>query len=145
LWKLASRQKPVDGAPVASFGRDLDLLGVSARFADSRRLIASLYWRAVRKPVQAYTVFVQVLSPSGGLLAQHDSYPLSGRYPTSLWDGGEHVLDKITLQAPQHFDAGESVIVGLYVLPSVDRLLTTEGQPYVTVPIGSSLGELPAT
>jgi hypothetical protein len=30
LWKLASRQKPVDGAPVASFGRDLDLLGVSA-------------------------------------------------------------------------------------------------------------------
>ncbi|MFI5267203.1 MAG: hypothetical protein ACHQ7M_07495, partial [Chloroflexota bacterium] len=80
------------------------------------------------------TVFVQALSADGPLLGQHDSYPLDGRYPTSLWSSGEQVFDQVPLKTSRPLTALDRVIVGMYVLPDASRRIpTADGHAFAIV------------
>jgi hypothetical protein len=82
-----------------------------------------LYWRAASLPDQDYTVFVHLLDSSGKLIAQADSQPRGGDYPTSVWAAGDVIPDDHTLNLPADLAPGDYVIrVGLYLAPNGPRL-----------------------
>lgn len=84
----------------------------------------SVYWRALRPIPKDYVVFVQIVGPQG-LIAQHDSQPDWGGYPTSLWDVGELVADAFALSLKESVPEGEyTLIAGMYDPTSGQRLKT---------------------
>ncbi len=71
-------------------------------------------WQATAAMQKDYTIFVQVLNEKDAIVAQLDSQPQAGEYPTSLWDKGEVVSDRRTLALPATLPAGHyRVIAGL--------------------------------
>ena len=54
-----------------------------------------LNWQPERTPDADYTVFVQLLDERDQVIAQHDAPPVSGDRPTSGWQPGEQVSDKM--------------------------------------------------
>ncbi|MBV8085299.1 MAG: hypothetical protein JO247_10850 [Chloroflexi bacterium] len=87
----------------------------------------TLQWVCLAPVDVDYTIFVHVLDSSGNVIAQHDSGPLEGHYPTSLWDTGETITDSIELPIP----SGEHLEVGLYAQPSGQRLTTPTGADHL--------------
>jgi 4-amino-4-deoxy-L-arabinose transferase-like glycosyltransferase len=82
-----------------------------------------LYWRAASLLDQDYTVFIHLLDSDGKLIAQADSQPRSGDYPTSAWAAGDVIPDDHTLNLPAHLAPGDYVIrIGLYLAPNGPRL-----------------------
>lgn len=93
----------------------------SARAGDTITL--TLVWRALTDVRNSYTAFVHVISDQGELIAQHDSVPRGGRFPTGHWLAGDIVPDQFPL--PIRADAPPGlyrVKVGLYETQSRERL-----------------------
>lgn len=83
-----------------------------------------LYWRSWDVMDRNYSLYIHVRAPDGGLLAQRDSYPGGGSYPTTFWHPGDIVIDSyripitvaVTTSTIAHID------VGLYALPDLAGL-----------------------
>ncbi|MEA3460068.1 MAG: hypothetical protein U9R11_05305, partial [Chloroflexota bacterium] len=110
----------------AHLGEAVEFLGYDLEAGEIRpggRLRLTLYWRAKGKIEKDYTVFVHLLDKDGHLLAQADSQPQKGNYPTSLWKEGEVIEDGYELTVPQDAPLGELQIeVGMYLLDTMERL-----------------------
>lgn len=52
-----------------------------------------LYWRAALKSEKSLQVFVHLANANGQMLAQDDSVPVEGTYPTTDWQAGELIVD----------------------------------------------------
>ncbi|MFI5268164.1 MAG: hypothetical protein ACHQ7M_12390 [Chloroflexota bacterium] len=105
-----------DARQVATFGDgQMALLG-----AQRTSTGITLRWQALKKPEHDYTVFVHVLDAQGGLVAQQDSPPREGNYPTSLWAAGEVVDDPHPLSFTTQ--PGQQLEIGLYTFPDLHRL-----------------------
>jgi hypothetical protein len=80
-----------------------------------------------------YTVFVHLLDENDLVIAQRDTYPGLGTYPTSLWRVGDAFADRYVLTLPPTVFAPCTgrFEVGLYDFASGERLLVTgpDGQP----------------
>jgi hypothetical protein len=86
-------------------------------------LQVTLYWEAMARPPEDYTVFVHLLDESGTLRGQGDGPPMLGDYPTSLWEPGEVIADEHSVTI--HADAPPRryrLAVGLYRLADGVRL-----------------------
>ncbi len=125
---------PVETARPARFGDAIELLGLSGGDPPEAggEISGSTFWRALRPLNDGYTVFVQLLDAGGQVAAQWDSQPQGGQYPTFLWPPGQTVADPFRLQpqkplAPGHY----TLIVGLYLSPSGQRLRAPEGDHVV--------------
>jgi hypothetical protein len=82
-----------------------------------------LYWQALNPDGEDYKVFVHLLDEYGRLVAQSDSYPQDGWYPTSIWAAGEQIWDDYTIFLPDETLAGRyHIAVGLYHPVSGKRL-----------------------
>ena len=82
-----------------------------------------LYWQALADMEADYTVFAHVLDKQGQILAQHDSQPRRGAYPTSFWEAGEIIEDVHPLCLPKDLRAGQfDVVAGAYLLQTMQRL-----------------------
>jgi hypothetical protein len=78
----------------ASFGGAFTLIGYDRpERVDRGALPVTLYWRADAVMDRDYTVTVQLLDPTGRLVAQRDSQPVDGSYPTSIWRPGDVIPD----------------------------------------------------
>ncbi len=91
-------------------------------------LEVTLYWQALARPDQNYVVFAHLLSDVGTMVAQRDTHPGLGRYPTTAWEPGVAFADTYRLHVPQAAYAPDEgyVQVGLY-LPGGPRLVTSDG------------------
>jgi hypothetical protein len=129
----------------AHFGQQIALQAFTLQ-QDAATLNLALYWRALVRPAADYHHFVHLVDrASGALVAQHDSMPRGGAYPTGQWAPGEVVADSVTIDLAA-VPAGEyELVVGLYEnlgdafprLPAVDergRRLPGDGLP-LPVPI----------
>lgn len=82
-----------------------------------------LYWRATTTLPQDYTVFVHLLDSSERLVAQADSEPRGGAYPTSAWAVDDVIPDDHVLILPADLASGDySLSAGLYLAPNGPRL-----------------------
>lgn len=89
----------------------------------------TLYWKALTRTAEPRAVFVHVMSDVGTMIAQRDTYPGLGRYPTTAWEPGTSFADTYRVQIPESAYAPDEgyIQVGLY-LPGGSRLSTDQGQ-----------------
>jgi hypothetical protein len=76
---------------------------------------------------QDYTTFVHIVDGGGNLVAQSDSQPTNGIYPTSIWDEGEIVADRKELTLPADAPLEQlNMVTGVYLLETLQRLPVTD-------------------
>jgi hypothetical protein len=91
-------------------------------------LSVTLVWQSRQVPLADYTVFVHIRDARNHTVAQADSPPQAGAYPTSFWDAGETIVDDHVLLLPDDLPAGDyTLVVGLYRLDTGERLSITSG------------------
>lgn len=88
----------------------------------------TLFWRVDHVPERDYIVFRQVVDAYGQVVAQADSEPNHGLYPTTAWRPGEVVRDVQELALPDDLPEGVyRVLVGMYHWPDMERLGVSGG------------------
>lgn len=98
------------------------------------QLIIRLYWRADTVPLADYTTFLHLRDAANENITQKDTPPAVGRYPTSLWDAGEIIMDEIGLPLAEVPSGRYTPVVGLYNLTSGERL-AVPNQPANEIPL----------
>jgi 4-amino-4-deoxy-L-arabinose transferase-like glycosyltransferase len=121
--QLESVPNPVD----VEYGAQMRLLGYevkgdTVRPGETIQLV--LCWQAVTAMDRDYSVSLVVLTPDGELIGQWDSYPGLGNFPTSAWQAGEAIRDRLWVQirpgTPTPTIAW--LAVNVYYLPTMERL-----------------------
>jgi len=119
-----------------TFGGKARLLGYEAGDEETRpgeSVEVTLYWQSLAEMDKDYTVFVHLLDENDLVIAQRDTYPGLGTYPTRLWRVGDAFADRYVLTLPPSVFAPCTgrFEVGLYDFASGQRLAATgpDGQP----------------
>ncbi len=114
-----------------NLGDQVTLLGYdvsSEAIYPGQPLDLTLYWQARRRMSKDYTVFTHLVAADGRIVAQQDNQPAEGRYPTSIWDTGEIVVDRYHLIVTPDTAAGEYHLeTGMYLLSTLERLKVVGG------------------
>ena len=85
----------------------------------------TLWWQSLAPLSVDYVVFVHLYDAEGQLIATADAPPLSGGFPTSLWQPGDQVRSERTVSLPQIVDAPLQLGVGWYDRTDGSRLAAT--------------------
>jgi hypothetical protein len=123
-FKVAPKVEPFapEHTVSATFGERLQLIGYTFTEGGVR-----MQWQASRQPDFNYTLFLHAFDAAGNLIAQVDSEPLAGDYPTGIWETGETVVWEVPFAVPE---AATTVRAGWYRWDTGERLpLTVAGQP----------------
>ena len=118
-----ARMTPLDGrigdvARIEGYALDKDIVRAG------ETLSLTVYWRPQASTQQPYTVFVHLYDPASGSIAQVDSYPAQGKYPTTNWVYDHIFADTYLLTVPSQFAASRDaeIVIGLYDLKTMQRL-----------------------
>ena len=78
-----------------------------------------LYWRVDSSPPGNYLQFVHLMNKDGIMIAQRDTHPGNGRYPSMNWQSGDQFRDTIRLYIPETAYAPDlaDLTLGLYAPP----------------------------
>jgi 4-amino-4-deoxy-L-arabinose transferase-like glycosyltransferase len=111
----------------AVLGDGIVLRGYAADGSTARHpgdtLPLALFWQAGQALTIDYTVFVHLRDAQGTTVAQRDSWPLDGAYPTSRWRPGEAVIDPQPVRLPEDLPPGDYTLwAGMYRLETLERL-----------------------
>jgi hypothetical protein len=124
-----------------TLGDRIQLLGYDFEVTP-HALNVAFYWQAKEPVDKSYNVFVHVFDSQGGLQGQVDSPPVSGRYPTFLWQPGQVVVDNHVVNLPSDAPTGTyRVAVGMYDEATQERLSVLDGEGR-TVPEGKIMLEV---
>jgi len=88
------------------FGSDIDFLGYDldgTSFEAGDQFDLTLYWHALARPQEHYTLAIQLVSAVPGetdLLVNLNTWPGGGYYPTWNWHPGDVIVDRYRLQLP---------------------------------------------
>jgi len=86
-------------------------------------LLVNVVWQPLQPLSQDYKVFVHLVNPAGNVIAQYDSYPQSGDYPTSQWTPGELIADSYPVIIPSDAPSGPyQIYLGFYDEATLTRL-----------------------
>jgi len=97
-------------------------------------LPVALQWQAIQRIPADYFVFAHLVDQDGNRVAQSDGQPAIWTRPTSSWAPGELIEDRHALLLPADLAPGDyTLIVGLYLAGSDERLLTESGEPSVSL------------
>jgi hypothetical protein len=107
----------------ASLGDAIQLIGYDLR--QGQTLDLALHWQAVARPQTDYHVFVHIVDSQGQVVAQQDNAPRHSRYPTRIWDAGEHVPDAYVL-TPRLPPGTYHIVAGMYDPRSGERLIARD-------------------
>ncbi len=136
VYRTRPDRVPIPTAPDiainATLGQEIMLTGYTvqgARFngqnspTPPETITLTLFWQALTPPTADYTIFVHLRNAAGITVAQRDSQPLDGAYPTSHWQPGNPVITPLTLPLPGDLPAGTyRLYTGLYRLDTLERL-----------------------
>jgi hypothetical protein len=155
LWESSAfiAERPVEGHRAVGFYRaaDPDLQPVGASFGDialrsagttvrDEGVLVALDWMAVDAPENERTWFVHLLNPAGEIVAQQDRAPAGGCRPTSGWDAGDTVTDRLFFPVS---GAGEGWALRIgWADPETGELFPVTGPngvpletPYILIPL----------
>jgi len=113
-----------------TYGGKTELLGAQVDRTQAQPgdpIKVTLYWRALVPMDQTYVEFVHLIDDDGIIVAQRDTWPGRGLYPTVLWQPGQVFADELYLHVPAGAYAPNvaTLRVGLY--DSQGTRLTAEG------------------
>jgi hypothetical protein len=87
----------------------------------------TLFWKRLTNLEEDYSVFVHLLDGSDQVVAQSDSAPAGGSWPTSGWNEGDEIVDRHGLLLPDDLPPGEYILtVGMYLPATSVRLEVTD-------------------
>jgi 4-amino-4-deoxy-L-arabinose transferase-like glycosyltransferase len=142
LSQLPSNVIPLE----ANLGDTARLRGYSVSPKSARpgdRVYLTVYWEPLSPTDRLYSVYVHLLNGDGTLVAQRDTYPGLGRYPTTAWQPGRLFADPYLIIIPEDAPAPATAHwkVGLWQTETGDYafLLGPDGQP---VDSGLTFGQL---
>ena len=96
---------------------------------DEERLRIALHWQAGGTPSKSYTVFAHLINGDGEQIANADGVPVSGDYPTTLWQGGEIIIDQHLMSLPPDLPPGVyGMNIGLYDPADFSRVPRLDGE-----------------
>jgi hypothetical protein len=90
-------------------------------------LLVTLRWTPVVNPTRNYTIFVHLLDDDGRIIAQNDSQPSGGAFPTSTWEINQGVSDTHHIALDAVPSGQYRVEVGVYQASTGRRLSTASG------------------
>jgi len=104
--------------PVVDFGGQVSLVGhspIPENIVAGDILPLAFVWQADAELSRDCKVFVHLVDGEGRIVAQRDSEPVGGWWPTTNWGVGESIRDNHGLLIPESVPAGEfKLIAGLY-------------------------------
>ena len=128
-WLKVPQSKPSSPAGAVqpleiALGADIVLRGVALTTRDDQVLV-ELHWQPMRVPEADATIFVHAVDAEGRIVAQQDTRPWNGQYPTFIWDEGELVVTEHKLTVPSSVRpitlyAGAYTFPGPVNLPAID-------------------------
>jgi hypothetical protein len=89
----------------------------SASLQPGGYLTLDLYWEVIGQPPGNFLLFVHLIDEeTGTLIAQRDTHPGLGNFPSSQWQPGDRFLDSIRLHASEtmYTPANARLEIGLY-------------------------------
>jgi hypothetical protein len=115
-----------------TYGGQMELLGYEMETKEVRpteAVYVTLYWRGLVEMERDYSVSLVVLTPSGELIGQEDSYPGLGSYPTSAWRPGHVAADRAWVRIRRRTSVPTIGWIGVnvYHLPTMERLEASRG------------------
>jgi hypothetical protein len=90
------------------------------------RLQLTLYWESLAETSTDWTTFVHLRNNLGETVIQKDGQTGNGLYPTSLWEPGEIIADKVILPTGNLSGSNYQLFVGLYDLATGTRLAISD-------------------
>ncbi len=119
-WGYLLESDPgLTGTPLARFSNGMTLDRAAAS-GDGRSV--TLEWTIAERADGDYTVFVHVTGRDG-IVAQDDSRPAAGTYPTQWWRPGDRIVDLHAIPMPVAYDHGlHQTVVGLYHSETRERV-----------------------
>jgi hypothetical protein len=125
-----------------SFDDQMELVGYELEggaFHPGEFVHATLYWQGLTRMERDYSVSLVLLTPSGDLVGQEDSYPGLGSYPTSHWEVGEVIADRcwVRVKPRTQVPAVAWLLVNVYYLPTMEQVpALSNGEPSQQVLLG---------
>jgi hypothetical protein len=117
---------PIQHPRQAILGQRIRFLGYDLHrlpLKPGEQIYLTLYWQALEKIDDDYTVFTHLLDSEGRLRAQKDNPPVHGFLPTSAWEVGEIIQDRYIIPLSSDILPGEYQLdVGMYQLETGQRL-----------------------
>lgn len=103
----------------ANFGGFVALRGYDVtpdRVRAGEPLDIDLYWEVTGQPPGNYLLFVHLMDEAGTMVAQRDTHPGLGSFPSSLWQPGDRFVESIRLYVPEtaYTPAEADLSVGFY-------------------------------
>lgn len=124
-------RRRLDQSPTLQvFDSKIELRGVSypSSIALGDHLAVRPVWKSIAPDLKDFVVFIHVFDEQGKMVAQHDTPPLSGLFPSSRWQLGEIVPDVITVQSVAQLPAGKYFLrMGVYDAVTKARLSAVDG------------------
>jgi hypothetical protein len=116
----------IDSTRAVSFGGKIALLDYELTpglVESGEDFHVRVYWQALEEMAEDYKVFVHLYDEAGDILAQGDRMPGLGARPTSGWQAGEVIADRLTVPVGAEVPAGRyRLAVGLYDGETGERL-----------------------
>jgi hypothetical protein len=113
----------------ATLGEQIQLVGYTLpadqriQVADNIVMSLESFWQALKPVGRNYTIFTQILDSNNQFVTGFDTQPLNGTYPTSLWQPGEIVNQRVNLTLPPNTPPGEyRLVTGMYEANTGARL-----------------------
>jgi hypothetical protein len=114
----------------ATFGEVLQLLGYDLLQTDDH-IAVTLHWQAQQRMGVAYKFFVHLYdTESKTVVTQADVMPYDWTYPTTWWEAGEFISDRIVLSLANVPQGVYRLHVGVYK-PHGERLTVSTGGDYL--------------
>ncbi|HSH04080.1 MAG TPA: DUF2142 domain-containing protein [Anaerolineae bacterium] len=141
LWALLGYLAPAYGRPASwteaalvnetqiQFDGLVQLRGyeIGEQVRAGGKLDITLYWEVVGQPPGNYLMFVHLIDEAGVMVAQRDTHPGLGRFPSRNWRVGDRFVEEIEVALPvtAYTDVEAALSVGFYV-PGAYRLGITD-------------------
>ncbi len=120
-------------------GYDLELRQPSS---GGDALTVTYYWKPLTETERNFSIFIHLIRGDDptDIIAQVDTYPGYGVYPTSVWSPGRVFVDRLTLHLPRMESTfSGTVLTGMYYFPTMEQLTVTDREsnrfPYDAVPL----------
>jgi 4-amino-4-deoxy-L-arabinose transferase-like glycosyltransferase len=125
---LLPRDPLTHGPSLVTFGELAQLNELVVR-QDSTGITLNLRWQTLNAAPVNYVVFTHVFDATGNRVAQLDSQPLDGQFPTTRWQSGIPFDELRTIALPARLPSGTyTVLMGLYDPQSGARLRAIDAQ-----------------
>jgi 4-amino-4-deoxy-L-arabinose transferase-like glycosyltransferase len=98
---LPASFRPFQHAQNAKYGDQILLLGYdvdSSHVGRDGKLRINLYWQALRRMKEDYTIYLKLVNDAYHIWGQQDGRPVWGGSPTNSWEQGQVVGDKRELE-----------------------------------------------